>query len=143
MAESQGKDLDEAYTYNPDRELQGLTRGLLNTATDTIFGSTVNFTQGWTPDGSGNWSEFTQSGGGASINQDRQVNAENQIQNYNNSSGQSTSNWTVPVYDAAGNMTTMPQPGNETNALTCTYDAWGRLATANNGTTTVSYAYDI
>ena len=40
-------------------------------------------------------------------------------------------------------MTTVPQPGNETVGLTCTYDAWNRLVNVTAGTTiNVSYSYD-
>jgi RHS repeat-associated protein len=39
-------------------------------------------------------------------------------------------------------MTVTPQPGNETIGLQCTYDAWNRLVSASDSTTTVSYRYD-
>ena len=41
-------------------------------------------------------------------------------------------------YDAAGNMTTMPQPGNEATGLTCVYDAWNRLVEVENGSTVLA-----
>jgi len=40
--------------------------------------------------------------------------------------GRST-NWAEPVYDDAGNTTTMPQPVVPTRTYTLTYDAWNRL----------------
>jgi RHS repeat-associated protein len=40
-------------------------------------------------------------------------------------------------------MTTTPQPGNETDALTCVYDAWGHLDEVLSGTTILAtYQYD-
>ncbi len=46
-------------------------------------------------------------------------------------------------YDADGNMTTVPQPGNETVGLTCTYDAWNRLVEVESGSTVLAtYSYD-
>jgi RHS repeat-associated protein len=49
----------------------------------------------------------------------------------------------VPGYDAAGNMTTTPEPGDETTGLSCQYDAWDRLAAVYSGSTLVSsYSYD-
>ena len=49
----------------------------------------------------------------------------------------------MPGYDAAGNMTTMPQPGNETTGLTCVYDAWNRLVEVESGSTVLAtYSYD-
>ena len=57
--------------------------------------------------------------------------------------------WTDPVQDAAGNMTTAPRPGRggeedaEETALTLAYDAWNRLVEAKIGETTVGkYEYD-
>ncbi len=76
----------------------------------------------------GNWSQFDQSGTSVpTVPQDRQTNSQNQITSYDNASEQSTSDWAVPVYDAAGNMTTTPQPGARAHGLICTYDAWDRL----------------
>ena len=83
----------------------------------------------------GNWSNYTQTGGTSGINQDRQTNSLNEITGYNNSA------WAVPGYDNAGNMTTMPQPGNETVGLTCTYDAWNRLVEVESGSTVLATVF--
>ncbi len=86
----------------------------------------------------GNWSNYTQTGGATSIDQDRDTNSLNQITDYN-----STSTWAKPAYDAAGNMTTMPEPGSEDTALNCTYDAWNRLVEVQSGSTVLAtYSYD-
>ncbi len=36
----------------------------------------------------------------------------------------------------------MAEPNNPTNGLTCTYDAWDRLASAGDGTNAITYQYD-
>jgi hypothetical protein len=36
-------------------------------------------------------------------------------------------NWADPAYDAAGNITTMPQPNSPVSSFTLKYDAWIRL----------------
>ena len=114
-------DLDQAYQYDQMGQLQSLSQGRVNTATDLIMSGTQNFTQSWGLDGMGNWSQFDESGSGvATVTQSRQTNSDNQITGYDNSLGQSTSDWAVPVYDAAGNMIYTPMPGDETVGLTCT-----------------------
>ncbi len=136
--------LDELYAYDAaTQQLTGLAHGRLNAARDALVSGTQDFSQGWTLDAAGNWSNFTQTGGGQSaIYQDRQVNGTNQIQNYNDAGGSSTSNWIVPVYDGGRNMTVMPQPGNETLGVNCVYDAWNRLVSATAGGVTATYSYD-
>ncbi len=40
-------------------------------------------------------------------------------------------------------MTTTPQPGEEADGLTCTYDAWNRLVkVTGGGSINISYSYD-
>ena len=92
----------------------------------------------------GNWANYTQTVGATTVDdQDRQTNALNQISNYNDPSGDSTSTWAVPGYDAAGNMTTIPQPGNETTGLGGVYDAWNELVDVKSGSTIIAaYGYD-
>jgi RHS repeat-associated protein len=49
----------------------------------------------------------------------------------------------TPTYDAAGNTTTIPQPGAPTSSYTAVYDAWNRMVKISVGASTVaSYAYD-
>ena len=52
-------------------------------------------------------------------------------------SGGSGTNWVDPNHDAAGNMTTIPQPNDPNSPYTLTYDAWNRLVAVNDGTTDV------
>ena len=49
----------------------------------------------------------------------------------------------TPAYNAAGNMTTIPQPADPTQSFTATYDAWNRLVKLVDGSNTVAaYEYD-
>ena len=57
-------DLDQAYQYDQMGQLQSLSQGRVNTATDLIMSGTQNFTQSWGLDGLGNWSQFDESGSG-------------------------------------------------------------------------------
>ncbi len=51
--------------------------------------------------------------------------------------------WAMPAHDAAGNMTTVPQPDAPASEYTLTWDAWNRLVKVSDGTTTVAeYAWD-
>ena len=51
--------------------------------------------------------------------------------------------WTTPTYDAAGNMTSMPQPASPGQSYSATYDAWNRLVQLTSGGTVVGqYQYD-
>ena len=135
--------LDQVYANDELDQLTSLTQGELNAATDQIMAGTTDFTQNWTLDGNGNWANSSQTEGGTTVSQDRQTNAINQIENYNDPSDVSTSSWAVPGYDSAGNMTTVPQPGNEATGLTCQYDAWNRLAAVYSGSMLVAaYVYD-
>ena len=53
------------------------------------------------------------------------------------------SSWVTSAYNAAGNMTTIPQPADPTKSFTATYDAWNRLVKLVDGSNTVSeYEYD-
>ena len=81
-------DLDQAYQYDQMGQLQSLSQGQVNTATDLIMSGTQNFSQSWGLDGMGNWSQFDESGSGvATVTQSRQTNSDNQITSYDNSLG--------------------------------------------------------
>jgi hypothetical protein len=45
----------------------------------------------------------------------------------------SITTWATPVYDAAGNMTTIPKPNALTGGYTATYDAWNVSAPRTAG----------
>jgi RHS repeat-associated protein len=75
----------------------------------------------------------------ATLNQTRTHNAVNEI------TGISGGNWmTPPTYDAAGNMTAGPWPGNETATQKYVYDAWNRLSQVKDGSDALvaEYRYD-
>ena len=95
------------------------------------------FEQDFSPDGFGDLSSVTTNG----TTQGRQFNAADQVTGYD-----SSTNWVTPVYDAAGNMTVMPQPGNETAGLYVVYNAWNEPTKvySDTGHTTLiaAYAYD-
>ncbi|MFV1968781.1 MAG: RHS repeat-associated core domain-containing protein, partial [Pirellulaceae bacterium] len=51
--------------------------------------------------------------------------------------------WVTPVYDRAGNMTTIPKPADPTASFAGTYDAWNRLVKIEEGANNVAqYEYD-
>ena len=119
------------------------SRGALDSGHDAIMAGTEDFSQGWTLDGEGNWTGFQEDDTGSgtpNLIQTRPVNDANQITSISNASPAPA--WVTPVYDAGGNMTTTPEPGNEGTAVGCVYDAWNRLVSATVGGTTVNYAYD-
>jgi len=78
--------------------------------------------------------------GSTDLNQTRTTNAANEITAITESTGPA---WIDPAYDAAGNMTTIPQPADLTAGYTGTYDAWNRLVKLADGMATVAeYEYD-
>ena len=83
---------------------------------------------------------MTQAGATTNLNQTRTASPANEISGISASVGPT---WATPTYDLAGNMTSIPIPTNLTTAYTASYDAWNRLVSLANGTTTVAtYAYD-
>jgi len=129
---------DQAWTYDGLHRLKTSDEG-------TLSGSTISGTpakeQDWSLDLLGNWSNFVaKTAGSTDLNQTRTVNAANEITAITESTGPA---WIDPAYDAAGNMTTIPQPADLTAGYTGTYDAWNRLVKLADGMTTVAeYEYD-
>lgn len=87
-------------------------------------------------DQTGNWASYEQNP--SSLIQDRTHNKANEII--------AIVGPTVviqPVYDPAGNITTMPKPADWTTAYTCKWDPWNRLVEIKEGITVVSsFKYD-
>lgn len=53
------------------------------------------------------------------------------------------SSWVVPQYDAAGNMTTMPQPADPYKSFNAVWDGWNRMvALLSSGQSVGGYSYD-
>ena len=130
--------MDQAYTYD------GLYR-LATSQQGTLSGTTISGTptteEDWTLDGLGNWSNYvTKASGTVNLNQGRTASPANEISGMSASAGPT---WATPAYDLTGNMTSVPIPASPTSTYAATYDAWNRLVSLANGTTTVaSYTYD-
>jgi hypothetical protein len=108
VAHAAGVYLDEAYTYDNINRLAEMQRG--NLSSGSITGTPVR-EMDYTLDPTGNWSRYlTKTSGTTDLNQGRASNTVNEITNINASTG---SIWVTPLYDAAGNMTTMPQPARQ------------------------------
>jgi RHS repeat-associated protein len=140
VATAAGASFDEHYSNDGLERLKDMQRGTLN-GTNTAITS-PNFAQCWTLDPTGNWRGFNESTNGSSwtLNQTRTANTVNEITGITNTA---SSNWVAPAYDAAGNMTTMPQPGTPTSSYGAIYDAWNRLVTITDaGNNLQKYQYD-
>jgi YD repeat-containing protein len=124
VATTNGANFDEYYTNDGLERLKSMQRGTLNANQTAI--TSPSFSQCWTLDPTGNWRGFNESTNGTSWTtvQNRAANTINEITSISNTVGTA---WAIPVYDAAGNMTTIPQPANPGIAYAATYDAWNRL----------------
>ncbi len=131
-------DQDQAFTYDGLHRLGTLQQGTLSGT--TISGTPTN-EEDWSLDGLGNWLGYLlKAAGTTTLIQSRTSNAANEISGVSASTG---STWTTPAYDAAGNMTTVPQPATLTSGYTATYDAWNRLVKLQDGSNLVAqYRYD-
>ena len=111
----------------------------------TLSGGSISGTpkreQDFTLDQLGNWSTFkerdTDTGSTWDLDQDRAHNDVNEIDNGSDNGITTTTgtDWTDPVHDAAGNMTTIPQPKSPSSSYTLKYDAWNRLVEIKDGAT--------
>jgi RHS repeat-associated protein len=141
VAASYGKDLDELYGYDQIDRLKEMGRGDLNSGHSTL--DTQVFRQDWALDATGNWRNFREDDDGDGswdLNQQRSANKVNEISDISETTGPS---WVTPVYNRAGNMTTIPKPADPTVAFTATYDAWNRLVKLEDGDDTIAeYEYD-
>jgi RHS repeat-associated protein len=129
--------LDERYSYNDINRLTQMQRGTLSGG--VITGTPVR-QMDYTLDPTGNWNAYlTKTNGTTDLNQTRSHNMVNEIEVIT-----STPGWaSPPSYDAAGNMTSFPQPASPTNAFTATYDAWNRMVSVNDsGGAVATYRYD-
>ncbi len=140
VAQANGESFDELYGHDGMQRLKTFERGLLNSGHTAITGLT--FEQDWQLDATGHWNEFEQTIPGSSslnIEQARTSNTVNEITDIDNSAGTA---WTTPTYDRNGNSTLFPMPSNPTDSFTATWDAWNRLISIHDGSTTVAtYSY--
>ncbi len=112
------RDNDLHTAFNEDYTYDGLDR-----LTDVDRADA--FDQSWGLDGLGNFGTFDDD---EEPLQNRTANAANEITAI-------TGGWASPVYDLAGNMTTIPAPqaGDADHALAGKYDAWNRLVQLSDG----------
>ena len=119
---------DQTYTYDGLHRLQ------------TVDETTAANDRYWELDQLGNWSKLRNGLTGAStILEERTHNDVNELTAF------TTPTTTVdPVHDAAGNLTTIPQPQDPSQKFDLVYDAWNRLVTVknHNGTTVTTSEYD-
>jgi RHS repeat-associated protein len=133
--------LDEYYTNDNLNRLTDMQRGVLN-GTNTGITGTIAREMIYGLDPTGNWSTYvTATAGTTDLNQGRASNTINEITSITESGG--TPLWVTPAYDAAGNMTTMPQPGTPTSPFDAAYDAWNRMTGVDAaGSPVGQYQYD-
>jgi RHS repeat-associated protein len=116
--------MSELYTYDNLNQLTSFQRGTLNSTKTGLTGS-ASRSQNWSPDALGNFTSVTTNG-------TAQTRSANQQNEYTSISGSGTI-----TYDANGNITA------DGSGNTYVYDAWNRLVTVKNGSTTLaSYGYD-
>jgi RHS repeat-associated protein len=136
---------DEYYTYDGLYQVKNLDRGTLNAGKTAISG-TPTWEEDWDYDPTGNWrgattAYLTKVNGATTLNQNRSHNVANEINNITTASG---TIWPVPIHDAAGNMTKVPQPLSLANAYDLKWDAWNRLVEVKvtGGSVVATYRYD-
>jgi RHS repeat-associated protein len=129
--------LDEGYSYDNLNRLTQMQRGTLSGG---IITGTPAREMDYTLDPTGNWAAYlTKTSGTTDLNQTRSHNMVNEIEVISGTPGWAS----PPVYDAAGNMTSFPQPASPSSVYTAVYDAWNRLTQVNAGSSTVAeYQYD-
>ncbi|MBX3436148.1 MAG: RHS repeat-associated core domain-containing protein, partial [Planctomycetaceae bacterium] len=134
-------DLDDLYAYDGLHRLTAAERGDLNGGKTAI--STLAFAQGYGLDQLNNWANFTEDDDGDAmldLDQSRDHNDANEITDISETIGPA---WATPAHDAAGNMTTIPQPAAPTSTYTLAWDAWNRLVKVADGMSTVAeHEYD-
>jgi RHS repeat-associated protein len=144
VAEGLSANQDQYYTQDGLYQIRTLQRGTLN-ATQTGISGTPAWEEDWNYDPLGNWNGSTSAyqtrvAGTVTLNQNRTHNQVNEITNITGNTGPA---WPTPGYDAAGNMTSGPQPLSPANGYVLAYDAWNRLVQLKNGNTVAAaYAYD-
>jgi RHS repeat-associated protein len=132
---------DELYGYDGSNRLTTMKRGQL---ASLVSITNLQFQQDWGLDDTGNWQEFNEDSNGDGTNdlvQARTANPVNEITDITNMTGAA---WVQPGYDAAGNMTTIPQGNEPAEGFTGVYDAWNRLVklTDEAENPVAEYAYD-
>jgi RHS repeat-associated protein len=131
-------DQDQAYTYDGRHRLLHVDQGTWNGTSIT----SKKFAQHWTLDGLGNWDNGPTLPGFQQDNNGDGTYELNQTRTHNTANDTLTaSTWASPLHDAAGNMTTIPQPSSPGNSFALKYDAWNRLVQVTTGSV-ATYEYD-
>jgi RHS repeat-associated protein len=137
--------LDQLDSRNAFGEITAWKRGDLNGTLDNIL--SPDDQQAWALDQVGNWKTFVSDLDGGANNivdelHDRTVNEANEITGITPYS--SFPDWEEPTYDAAGNMSSLPDPGTPTQDCYTTFDAWNRLTEIRNfnGDRIAQFVYD-
>ena len=144
VAEGLSANQDQYYTQDGLYQIKTLQRGTLN-ATQTGISGTPSWEEDWNYDPLGNWNGSTSAyqtrvAGTTTLNQNRTHSKVNEITNITEGACPA---WPTPGYDAAGNMTSGPQPLSPANGYGLTYDAWNRLMQLKSGNMVAAvYAYD-
>ena len=137
-----GYDYDNAAAYDGLNRLRYYRRGYItddvgdSDEKEITSGATLTRYHDLSLDQVGNWGLFFEDDNGngtADLLQIRKNNVANEI--YDGTPGNAITeyvgaSWIDPTYDANGNMTLAPRPGDEhtdTEGLVCKYDAWNRL----------------
>ena len=130
-------DVDGLFGFDELNRLTSFKTGMLNTGGDAI--ASPDMTQSFTLDETGNNKGFTQTDIDA-VTQTRTHNDVNEITNITETVGDA---WVTPTHEAAGNMTTIPQPSDLTSGYDPAWDAWHRLvALEDAGNSVAVYHYD-
>jgi RHS repeat-associated protein len=123
---------DEQYVYD---NLYEVTNRKLGTLSGGVITGTPVEEEQFSFDPTGNWPTYlTKANGTTTLNQTRTAQKANEIT--------AISGGITPVYDANGNMTTMPDVGTWALGQTITYDAWNRPVVVTEGGTLGVYYYD-
>ncbi len=126
-------DFGNQYSYDALNRLTDAKRGTINTGTGVV--ADPDHREVYALDATGNWNGYFVQDGQTTWKQRREFNEVNEIVDL--------TNWVVPEYDLAGNMTTVPQPADLTEGYALTWDGWNRLVKVVAGTTTIAeFAYD-
>ncbi|MFO1458227.1 MAG: RHS repeat-associated core domain-containing protein [Verrucomicrobiota bacterium] len=139
-----GSGQDEYYSYDNVNQITSLKRGDLNGGRTDIAG-TPAWQENFTLDPTGNWhggssGYINRTNGVVGLDQNRSNNKVNEVTGITTTTGTA---WSVPAYNAVGDMTTLSQPGGLGSSYTAKYDAWNRLVELKSGGAIVaSYSYD-
>ena len=131
--------VDSLFGYDELNRMTSFKTGQLNVAGDAIT-SPVS-TQTFTLDETGNMSGLALAAGATTtLTQTRSHNDVNEITAISETIGDA---WTTPAHDAAGNMTSLPQPNDLTDSYDAVWDAWHRLVSlSDSGSVVLEFEYD-